>query len=590
MGDQPPPGRGQPDPAAGRLQQRHLDLPLQRGQLLADRRGAVAGGLGHGRHRAAAGQLDQGPQLVQVHPGIVQHPRMLWPQMLRWTRTVVLASYWTHARPRPAVRRGVDALRPARRRPEHAPVRRPDAGRVGLDPDRAGGGRAAGDHPPAAAHDRLAGPARHDPARHRYRRPGPGLHRGHRPDPARHHRGDRVPRAARRRSCAQPPSLGPGLAGSGAPRRDRPDRAVAGRPGPGRDRLRGGGRGSAGRRTSSSPPGSVPRSRACRAWPSRSPSLRSWVRRWRPGRRSAGSPRSPGWSRSGSPCCCRCCRSARAAGAAPDAGRGLRDADGGGAGTGRHHRAGRCSASCPARCRWSASRSSWSPGSAHQRGPRPQAAPVVPVSTPGGLQECGAGAASSLGAMTSRPARAEIGVIGGSGFYAFFDDAGEVATVEIETPFGPPSAALTVGEVAGRAVAFLPRHGSGTPLPAAPGQLPGQPLGAAGGRRAPGARTVRGRLAATRARAGLAGGAGPGGRPHLGSGAHRVRRAGSGRARVLRRPVLPPRPGCRCRPGAASAGWPLADHGTLVVINGPRFSSRAESQLARGGRLVGRRA
>jgi 5'-methylthioadenosine phosphorylase len=51
---------------------------------------------------------------------------------------------------------------------------------------------------------------------------------------------------------------------------------------------------------------------------------------------------------------------------------------------------------------------------------------------------------------------AEIGVIGGSGFYEFFDSADEVA---VDTPFGPTSDPVVVGEVAGRRVAFLPRHG-----------------------------------------------------------------------------------------------------------------------------------
>ena len=51
---------------------------------------------------------------------------------------------------------------------------------------------------------------------------------------------------------------------------------------------------------------------------------------------------------------------------------------------------------------------------------------------------------------------ADIGVFGGSGFYSFLDDVTEVA---LDTPYGPPSAPVTVGEVAGRRVAFLPRHG-----------------------------------------------------------------------------------------------------------------------------------
>ena len=57
---------------------------------------------------------------------------------------------------------------------------------------------------------------------------------------------------------------------------------------------------------------------------------------------------------------------------------------------------------------------------------------------------------------------AEIGVFGGSGFYTFLDDVEEV---EVATPYGPPSAPLTIGTVAGRRVAFLPRHGRTHDLP-----------------------------------------------------------------------------------------------------------------------------
>lgn len=50
-----------------------------------------------------------------------------------------------------------------------------------------------------------------------------------------------------------------------------------------------------------------------------------------------------------------------------------------------------------------------------------------------------------------------IGVVGGSGFYAWLDGAAEVRP---HTPYGPPSAPVTVGRLHGRDVAFLPRHGS----------------------------------------------------------------------------------------------------------------------------------
>lgn len=57
---------------------------------------------------------------------------------------------------------------------------------------------------------------------------------------------------------------------------------------------------------------------------------------------------------------------------------------------------------------------------------------------------------------------AQIGVFGGSGFYSFLED---VETVEVETPYGPPSAPPVIGDVAGRLVAFVPRHGPKHELP-----------------------------------------------------------------------------------------------------------------------------
>jgi 5'-methylthioadenosine phosphorylase len=51
---------------------------------------------------------------------------------------------------------------------------------------------------------------------------------------------------------------------------------------------------------------------------------------------------------------------------------------------------------------------------------------------------------------------AEIGVFGGSGFYSFLSD---VETVDLDTPYGRPSAPPVIGDVGGTRVAFLPRHG-----------------------------------------------------------------------------------------------------------------------------------
>ncbi|ADU47413.1 S-methyl-5'-thioadenosine phosphorylase [Intrasporangium calvum] len=58
--------------------------------------------------------------------------------------------------------------------------------------------------------------------------------------------------------------------------------------------------------------------------------------------------------------------------------------------------------------------------------------------------------------LTPSDITAEIGVIGGSGLYDFLDD---YETVEVSTPFGSPSDPLVVGEVEGRSVAFMTRHG-----------------------------------------------------------------------------------------------------------------------------------
>ena len=54
------------------------------------------------------------------------------------------------------------------------------------------------------------------------------------------------------------------------------------------------------------------------------------------------------------------------------------------------------------------------------------------------------------------PEAAEIGIFGGSGFYEWLGRADEI---EIATPYGPPSGSIALAEVGGRSVAFLPRHG-----------------------------------------------------------------------------------------------------------------------------------
>jgi 5'-methylthioadenosine phosphorylase len=69
------------------------------------------------------------------------------------------------------------------------------------------------------------------------------------------------------------------------------------------------------------------------------------------------------------------------------------------------------------------------------------------------------GRAKTAGRRASAP-RARLGVIGGSGLYqmATLEGAREV---RVRTPFGDPSDALVVGALGGVGVAFLPRHGRG---------------------------------------------------------------------------------------------------------------------------------
>jgi 5'-methylthioadenosine phosphorylase len=58
--------------------------------------------------------------------------------------------------------------------------------------------------------------------------------------------------------------------------------------------------------------------------------------------------------------------------------------------------------------------------------------------------------------------KAEVGVFGGSGFYSFLEDTEEI---EVTTPYGPPSDKVILGEVGGKNVAFMPRHGRNHDLP-----------------------------------------------------------------------------------------------------------------------------
>lgn len=57
---------------------------------------------------------------------------------------------------------------------------------------------------------------------------------------------------------------------------------------------------------------------------------------------------------------------------------------------------------------------------------------------------------------------AEFGVFGGSGFYTFIENMQEV---KVDTPYGAPSSLVAIGEYKGRKIAFLPRHGKSHEFP-----------------------------------------------------------------------------------------------------------------------------
>lgn len=59
--------------------------------------------------------------------------------------------------------------------------------------------------------------------------------------------------------------------------------------------------------------------------------------------------------------------------------------------------------------------------------------------------------------MIERQDLADIGVIGGSGFYQLLEDAQQIP---VETPYGEPSDEIAIGKIGDARVAFLPRHGS----------------------------------------------------------------------------------------------------------------------------------
>ena len=168
---------------------------------------------------------------------------------------------------------------------------------------------------------------------------------------------------------------------------------------------------------------------------------------------------------------------------------------------------------------------------------------------------------------------ADIGVIGGSGFYSLLDHSREVT---VETPFGDPSDAIAVGTIGDVRVAFLPRHGKRHQYP--PHRI-----------------NYRANLYALKS-LGVTRVIGPAAagslQPHVKPGDfvicdQFVDRTSGRAATIFDGPstvhVSAAEPYCaELRPIAAevcrSEGITVHDRGTVVVIEGPRFSTRAESR------------
>ena len=167
---------------------------------------------------------------------------------------------------------------------------------------------------------------------------------------------------------------------------------------------------------------------------------------------------------------------------------------------------------------------------------------------------------------------AEIGIFGGSGFYSFVEGLVEHT---ISTPYGAPSAPVSVGELSGRTVAFIPRHGPHHEIP-------------------PHSINYRANLWAfrelgvTRVLSPTAAGSL---QPHVHPGdvviCDQLVDRTSGRAQTFYDGPLSVHvsfadPYCpELRPiastSARAAGMTIHEYGTVVVIEGPRFATRAES-------------
>jgi 5'-methylthioadenosine phosphorylase len=170
-----------------------------------------------------------------------------------------------------------------------------------------------------------------------------------------------------------------------------------------------------------------------------------------------------------------------------------------------------------------------------------------------------------------------VGIFGGSGFYRLLDEVDEVA---VDTPYGPPSARVRMGQIEGAWVAFMPRHGDDHTLP--PHRI-----------------NYRANLWAMR-EVGVRRIIGPSAcgslKPELGPGTFvicdqfvdRTRGRedtfydGPQTAHVSGAEPYCPELSALLAETARELDIPLAEGGTVVVVQGPRFSTRAESRWFSG--------
>ena len=169
-----------------------------------------------------------------------------------------------------------------------------------------------------------------------------------------------------------------------------------------------------------------------------------------------------------------------------------------------------------------------------------------------------------------------IGVFGGSGFYEFLDD---VSWVPVHTPYGAPASPVAVGRLGDVEVAFLPRHGRDHELP--PHRV--NYRANVWAMREVGVRRIFGPCAAGSLQPSVH----PGDFVVLDQLVDRT----SGRADTyfdggvvghtsFADPYCPELRGVLVA-AAASVGVVAHEQGTVVVVQGPRFSTRAESQWFR---------